>query len=325
MKALLLAVLVLFGFAVFAQEMDKFMGLPWGTDVKAKINTLCPSKDSGELDEDGFGGTGIGDNSYYGFRTSGACIFADNKLVAGRVTALERIYAKNATELKAIILKKYGKSDKIPPRPKRGTSFIDSFLNTLFSYDNEEIVYIKTVGNVLIVVISIEEGFEIVNNMDLKVYFVNTKQLESFNKKMQEKYPAKDPDGFRGIKWGAKLAPIKDQFAFQENTKEDDLSVYTRKNDVMNIFGSDLKNIYYYFDNDIFIGVQLVADWGFCDDIHKALKENFGYSFLFYRRKTALSTIYLEHYPRLQECIAEIYSTPLMEKALQKEKRSGGF
>ncbi len=77
-----------------------------------------------------------------------------------------------------------------------------------------------------------------------------------------------EPDGFRGLKWGD---PPGEDMEEERFGKYLDITIYTRRNDKMQIGGAELRIIYYEFYEDRFISVEIYPV--FIESIYDALKD----------------------------------------------------
>ncbi len=68
----------------------------------------------------------------------------------------------------------------------------------------------------------------------------------------------KDPDGFRGIQWGADIAHLKDM-EFVRRGNDERVAVYKRKADTLKMDKADLSEIEYVFFQNKLIGVRIAA------------------------------------------------------------------
>ena len=74
-----------------------------------------------------------------------------------------------------------------------------------------------------------------------------------------------EPDGFSGIKWGGDIKSMKYRFMQREVqgglfAGEKEIRAYVKFNDNKTLGPVALEEIYYYFWNDIFIGVEIVTN-----------------------------------------------------------------
>jgi hypothetical protein len=90
--------------------------------------------------------------------------------------------------------------------------------------------------------------------------------------------PRSDPDGFRGIKWGAEISTLNDMEKVEQDVSSNsDLVWYTRKGDPLTIGKANLENLFYSFwmgnFESVWIGFR--GDENF-ETLKKELFERFG-------------------------------------------------
>jgi hypothetical protein len=90
--------------------------------------------------------------------------------------------------------------------------------------------------------------------------------------------PRSEPDGFRGIRWGAEISTLKDmEKVEQDKSSHSDLVWYTRKGDILAIGKAKLENIFYSFwvGNFESVWIDFKGDENF-ETLKKELFELFG-------------------------------------------------
>jgi hypothetical protein len=90
--------------------------------------------------------------------------------------------------------------------------------------------------------------------------------------------PSSEPDGFRGVKWGANISTLKEvEMVEQDKSSNSELAWYTRRDDTLAIGKARLDNIFYVFWMGKFesVWIDFKGDENF-ETLKKELFERFG-------------------------------------------------
>lgn len=136
-----------------------------------------------------------------------------------------------------------------------------------------------------------------------------------------------EPDGFRGIKWGTPFSANAKEMTLIQKSK--DMRLYFRKGDKMSIGAAELKQIIYTYQNDKFFNASFETR-GVSNK--SALIETFRTQFglgtkpnQFLDKYTwygASTSIILECSPIGSECKAFFYSTEMISKKIEQDKKA---
>lgn len=136
-----------------------------------------------------------------------------------------------------------------------------------------------------------------------------------------------EPDGFRGIKWGAPFSAHAKELTLVEKGKDE--NYYLRKGDKMSIGGAELKQLAYGYWKDQFVSVFIeTSGAGNKSALLEAFRSQFGSGYKpnqfmdEFLWRGATTTMSVKCSPIGEKCKAFLFSTELTAKQSEEKKKA---